>query len=67
MVLYLTESGGHCANMEEHLIAIFKKYARGRCQNVSDRALRVNRSAVGRHWVYACLLRGVAHPPSLRS
>ena len=66
VVLYLTESGGHCANMEEHLIAIFKRYARGRCQNVSDRALRVNRSAVGRHWVYVCLPRGVARPPSLR-
>ena len=29
LVLYLTESGGHCADMEEHLIAIFKRYARG--------------------------------------
>ena len=29
LVLYLTESGGHCAAMEEHLIAIFKRYARG--------------------------------------
>ena len=28
VVLYLTESGGHCAAMEEHLIAIFKRYAR---------------------------------------
>ena len=52
LVLYLTESGGHCAAMEEHLIAIFKRYARGRCQNASYRALRVTRSAVGRHWVY---------------
>ena len=29
LVLYLTESGGHCAAMEEHLIAIFKRHARG--------------------------------------
>ena len=29
LVLYLTESGGHCAAMEEHLIAIFKRYVRG--------------------------------------
>ena len=40
-------------------MAIFKRYARGRCQNASDRALRVNRSAVGRYWVYVCLPRGV--------
>ena len=59
LVLYLTESGGHCAAMEEHLIAIFKRYARGRCQSASDRALRVTRSAVCRHWVYVCLPRGV--------
>ena len=29
LVLYLTGSGDHCAAMEEHLIAIFKRYARG--------------------------------------
>ena len=52
--------------VEEQLIAIFKRYARGRCQNASDRALRANRSAVGRHWVYVCLPRGVVRPPAPR-
>ena len=73
LVLYLTESGEHCANMEEYLIAIFKRYNGGRCQNASDHALRVSRSAEGRHWVYVCLPRGVpgvarptARPPALR-
>ena len=40
VALYLTESGDHCAAMEEHLIAAFKKtnkYARGRCQNAGLR------------------------------
>ena len=64
VALYLTESGDHCANMEEYLIAIFKRYTGGRCQNASDRALRVTRSAEGRHWVYVCLPHGLARPPA---
>ena len=51
VVLYLTESGGHCADMEEHMIAMFKKaqYDRGCCQNISFKSLRVDWSAVGPH------------------
>ena len=69
VALYLTEgrgAGGHCAAMEEQLITIFKRYARGRCQNVSGHALRVNRKAAGRYWVYVCLPHGVARPPARR-
>ena len=53
--------GEECAEMEEHLIATFKKgqYERGCCQNTSGKALRVTRSAVGPHWVYMCIPKGV--------
>ena len=57
LVLYQTDTGDDCANMEEALIEKFARgaYARGCCQNKSDKALGVDRASRVPHWVYCCL------------
>ena len=37
------------------MIAIFKRYARGRCQNASDRALRVTACVDACAFIVACV------------
>ena len=57
VVLHRTDNGNCCADMEEAMIEKFcrKSFPTGRCVNLSQRALRVTRSAIATHWVYVLL------------
>ena len=53
LVLYRTNNGNCCAQMEVALIKALHTY--GHCRNVSMHALRVQKSSTANHWGYICL------------